>query len=78
MYWVCQVRVNLFDVELGKIMRRSGCVQVDIGVESGSQKVLKAIHKDETVEQIKRAFAACHHAKIAPMGTFLVGCPEET
>lgn len=78
MSWGCQVRVNLFDVELGKIMRRSGCVQVDIGVESGSPKVLKAIHKDETVEQIEAAFTACHQAKIAPMGTFLVGCPEET
>lgn len=78
MTWGCQVRVNLFDVELGKLMRRSGCVQVDIGVESGSPKVLKAIHKDETVEQIEAAFAACHAAKIAPMGTFLIGCPGET
>ncbi|MBI2440793.1 MAG: B12-binding domain-containing radical SAM protein [Lentisphaerae bacterium] len=76
--WGCQVRVNLFDAPLGKLMRRSGCVQVDIGVESGSPKVLKAVHKDETVEQIEEAFAACHQAKIAPMATFLVGCPEET
>lgn len=76
--WGCQVRVNLFDLELGLLMRRAGCVQVDIGVESGSPKVLKAIHKDETVEQIEAAFAACHRSGIAPMGTFLVGCPEET
>ena len=76
--WGCQVRVNLFDLELGKLMRRSGCIQVDIGVESGSPRVLKAIHKDETVEQIENAFAACHQSGIAPMGTFLVGCPEET
>ena len=78
MVWGCQIRVNLFDAGLGEIMRRSGCVQVDIGVESGSPKVLKAIHKDETVEQIESAFDACHKAGIAPMGTFLVGCPEET
>jgi anaerobic magnesium-protoporphyrin IX monomethyl ester cyclase len=76
--WGCQIRVNLFDLEMGRMMRRAGCVQVDIGVESGSPKVLKAIHKDETVEQIEKAFAACHAAGIAPMGTFLVGCPGET
>lgn len=76
--WGCQARVNLFDEELARIMRGAGCVQVDIGVESGSPKVLKALHKDETVEQIEAAFAACHQAGIAPMGTFLVGCPEET
>ena len=76
--WGCQIRVNLFDVEMGRMMRKAGCVQVDIGVESGSPKVLKAVHKDETVEQIEKAFAACHAAGLAPMGTFLVGCPEET
>ena len=76
--WGCQIRVNLFDVEMGRMMRKAGCVQVDIGVESGSPKVLKAVHKDETVEQIEKAFAACHASGLAPMGTFLVGCPEET
>ena len=77
-WWGCQVRVNLFDVELGRLMKKAGCVQVDIGVESGSPRVLKAIQKDETVEQIEAAFKACHDAGLAPMGTFLVGCPEET
>ena len=76
--WGCQIRVNTFNAELGKLMKRAGCVQVDIGVESGSPKVLKAIHKDETVEQVEAAFAACHEVGLAPMGTFLVGCPEET
>ncbi len=76
--WGCQIRVNLFDVEMGRMMRKAGCVQVDIGVESGSPKVLKAVQKDETVEQIEKAFAACHASGLAPMGTFLVGCPEET
>ena len=76
--WGCQARVNLLDYELALVMRGAGCVQVDIGVESGSPKVLKAIHKDETIEQIEAAFAACHRAGLAPMGTFLVGCPDET
>lgn len=78
MTWGCQIRVNLFDAELGRRMRKCGCVQVDIGVESGSPRVLRAIHKDETVEQIEAAFLACHKVGIAPMGTFLVGCPDET
>ena len=78
MEWGCQVRVNLMDPYLARIMKEAGCVQVDIGVESGSPKVLKALKKDETVEQTIRAFDACHQAGLAPMGTFLVGCPEET
>jgi len=76
--WGCQIRVNLFSADIAKLMKEAGCVQVDIGVESGSPNVLKALHKDETLEQIEAAFQACHEAGIAPMGTFLVGCPEET
>lgn len=78
MTWGCQIRVNLFDMDLARLMRKAGCVQVDIGVESGSSRVLQAIHKDETVEQIIAAFDVCHSAGISPMGTFLVGCPDET
>ncbi|HOW97311.1 MAG TPA: radical SAM protein [Kiritimatiellia bacterium] len=76
--WGCQVRVNLFDPDLARLMRKAGCVQVDIGVESGSPKVLKALKKGETPEQTAAAFRAAHEAGIAPMATFLVGCPEET
>ncbi len=76
--WGCQVRVNLVSEEQASMMKEAGCVQVDIGVESGSPKVLKAIQKGETVEQIKKAFAVLHRVGISPMATFLVGCPEET
>ena len=68
----------MFDLDLARLMKKAGCVQVDIGVESGSPKVLKALKKGETPEQTAAAFKACHDAGIAPMGTFLVGCPEET
>ncbi|MFC1497434.1 B12-binding domain-containing radical SAM protein [Verrucomicrobiota bacterium] len=76
--WGCQIRVNLFDLDMARILRKAGCVQVDVGVESGSPKVLKAINKGETVEQAETAFAACHEVGIRPMGNFIIGCPEET
>lgn len=76
--WGCQVRVNILNDEQARMMHDSGCVQVDIGVESGSPRVLKAVNKNETVEQIIKAFDVCHKASIAAMATFLVGCPEET
>ena len=76
--WACQIRVNLFDPELGRVMKKAGCIQADVGVESGSPRVLEAINKNETVEQIEQAFAACHQVGIRPMGNFLVGCPDET
>mgnify|MGYP003586434312 CR=1 FL=1 len=77
MTWGCQVRADLFNAEIARALKKAGCVQVDIGVESGSPKVLKALKKGERLEQIESTFRLCHEAGLAPMATFLVGCPEE-
>lgn len=76
--WGCQVRADLFNEDTGRLMKKAGCVQVDIGVESGSPKVLKALKKGETVEQVIRTFDICRRLKLSPLAMFLVGCPEET
>ncbi|PXF51477.1 MAG: hypothetical protein C4B55_03610 [Candidatus Methanophagaceae archaeon] len=39
--WFCDSRVELVDEELLKIMRKSGCIGISYGVESGSQKILQ-------------------------------------
>ena len=56
----------------------SGCIEVWLGVESGSQKVLDAMDKDQTVQQIRDATHQLHSAGIR-VGWFLqLGYPEET
>ncbi len=37
------------------MLRKSGCERLDMGVESGSEKVLKAINKDIRVEDVREA-----------------------
>jgi radical SAM superfamily enzyme YgiQ (UPF0313 family) len=53
--WFCDARVDLIDQELLKIMRKSGCIGISYGVESGSQKILNSMKKGHTVEQAKNA-----------------------
>jgi radical SAM superfamily enzyme YgiQ (UPF0313 family) len=48
--WKCFSRVDLMDEELMGEMVRSGCVQVRYGIESGSNRTLKRIHKGFTIE----------------------------
>ncbi|RMI01020.1 MAG: radical SAM protein [Calditrichaeota bacterium] len=51
----CQNRADLITEEMAAELARSGCAEVWLGVESGSQKILDAMNKGETVETIKAA-----------------------
>ena len=44
--WVCDTRVDKLDKELLQIMKKSGCIRVKIGVESGSDEILKRVKRD--------------------------------
>jgi radical SAM superfamily enzyme YgiQ (UPF0313 family) len=48
--WKCHIRADLVDEELVKLMTDSGCIDVAIGFESGSNTILRNIDKKTTVE----------------------------
>jgi len=74
----CLSRVDLLLKEDAvEHLRMSGCQTVWVGAESGSQKVLDAMEKGTTVEQIYEASARLHEAGIR-VGFFLqYGYPGE-
>ncbi len=76
--WSCQSRVNTVTQELLNEMKRSGCLQIEFGCESGSQKILDVLKKNITVNQIRRAFEMSKRAGLRTMANFVIGNPEET
>ena len=76
--WACQARVDTFTPPMAKAMRRAGCVQIDFGVESGSQRVLDSLHKGISILQTKKAFRICRDNGIRPVATVMIGSPGET
>ena len=50
-----QSRVDLMTIDTVRALRRAGCAEVWLGVESGSQKILDAMDKGTRVEQIAKA-----------------------
>jgi radical SAM superfamily enzyme YgiQ (UPF0313 family) len=76
--WGCNSRVNTLDEETIKLMRQAGCIQLDFGVERGSDRALAELKKGITVEQIKKTFKLCHKYKIRSFANFLVNIPKET
>lgn len=60
--WSCEARVKSFDMETLQLMKDAGCRRIKLGVESGSDKVLKFMKKGitaadarETIDLIKRS-----------------------
>ena len=43
--WSCDTRIDVLDEEVLFAMRRAGCQQISVGVESASPKILKSINK---------------------------------
>ncbi|UCF87595.1 MAG: B12-binding domain-containing radical SAM protein [Nitrospiraceae bacterium] len=79
--WAGQSRVDQTDRELMKLMKDSGLVQLDFGVESGSEKILKVLGKGgagDRTDQIKHSFKLCNELDIRTLATFIIGNPEET
>jgi anaerobic magnesium-protoporphyrin IX monomethyl ester cyclase len=77
--WCCSGRVDsVNDIELLKLMKRSGCWQISYGIESGNQVILDFAKKETTIGQIEKAVTLTHKAGILGKGYFIFGLPYET
>lgn len=76
--WGCSSKVTTVDFKTLKAMRDAGCVQIDFGVERGSNEALRLIKKGITIEIVKRVFADCRRLGIRTFANMLVNLPQET
>ncbi|MBA7695510.1 hypothetical protein ES703_104138 [subsurface metagenome] len=76
--WSAWTRADLVDLELLKIMKKAGCVKLDFGFESGSQRILNVIKKETTVGQNRKTIELCKKVGIWLTGSFMIGNPSET
>ncbi len=73
-----QSRCDLMTRPVVSALRRAGCVEVWMGAESGSQKVLDNMEKGIRVEQIAQACRNVHAQGIRPCLFLQFGYPGET
>lgn len=77
MFWGAQSRVDLTDEATVKLMKESGCLQLDFGVESGSQRVLdEIINKKIKLDQVEKAFSLCRKYVLGPMLLLCSACQQ--
>jgi len=73
----CLTRVNLATEPMLSALKEMGCRKIYFGAESGSQKILDAMHKGIRVPQIYRAAELCRRLGIESYFFMMVGYPGE-
>ncbi len=79
--WFADIRMDTItkkmDIPFLKRLEKNGLRSLGIGIESGSDKMLKHIHKGETVETYIEANRMLAHIKIIAHYGFILGLPYE-
>ncbi|HIC85268.1 MAG TPA: radical SAM protein, partial [Desulfobacterales bacterium] len=76
--WSCFARAGALDPDLVALMKKAGCEFVDMGLESGSQKMLDLMDKKLKLADAFEAIRHLNENGIWSRGSFIVGYPGET
>ncbi len=72
------VRMNTLDEEMLGLMKETGLYLVSLGIESGSDEVLRSMKKSITTSKIRECVKRINDAGIDIAGFFILGFPGET
>ncbi len=82
MPWMARVRVDELSYELLVLMKRAGCVMLGIGVESGSERIIKAMRKQgggqDWHDLCRQVFRWTRKLGIGTNAYYVIGNPTET
>ena len=77
-HWMCIIYPKYIDDELVELMAASGCRQISLGFESGSEQMLRNLNKGFSLEDVRTTSAMFAGHGIERMGFLLLGSPGET
>jgi radical SAM superfamily enzyme YgiQ (UPF0313 family) len=66
-------RVKPISKEMLEWMKKSGCVRIAFGIESGSQEVLNKMRKGITLEEVETAVNLTKKVGLETIGLFMIG-----
>jgi len=76
--WSGYARPAGLDRQLLSRMRAAGCIKLNLGLESGSQRLLDRFHKGIAVDEAERTVRDAHDVGIACEVNLMVGFPGES
>jgi len=76
--WSVSLRADIMTPEAARKMRKAGCYNVSIGIESANDDILGKIGKGTTIEKISEGIKILQDAGIEIMSQYVMGSPGET
>ncbi len=76
--WEGFIRADHFNPQMISKARKSGCVELYIGVENVNSSIIKGTKKDIVLNNVKKLFHLCNRAGIRATAMVVIGTPEET
>ncbi len=73
-----RARVDTVDRDVVRQLKRAGLRSIHMGVEAGTDRVLKIMNKQITREQTEKAFRICREEGIDTRGYFMIGYYDAT
>ncbi|MCP5040415.1 MAG: radical SAM protein [bacterium] len=75
--WTALIHPAFLDDELAELLKRAGCLAISLASDSCSDRMLKSLRKDITVEQLEAAIALLDKYEMRYILTILFGGPGE-
>lgn len=76
--WGMQTRVDLLTENMIKHFKKCGCIEINFGVESGTERVLGFLKKGTTRQTALQTFLWCRNIGMRTTANFMIGTPTET
>lgn len=67
-----------FSEELAQLMKKTGCVHVEFGADSGNDRILESLEKNFRVKDLESTANICNKYRLKFTYDFLIGGPGET
>lgn len=76
--WLCETRIDRVDEELLRKVKSAGCEEVDFGVESGDEDILRHSKKGISIPEVKNTVRLAKKVGLKVACYFIIGHPFET
>ncbi|MBN2490663.1 MAG: radical SAM protein, partial [Planctomycetes bacterium] len=76
--WYCMGHARFMTEERLRKIREAGCWFIEMGIESGCDRILKVLKKNTTKDEIAAAVRTARSVGLKVKGNFIFGLPTET
>ena len=76
--WTAYANPLAFDRELADLMQQANCAGLEIGADSGVDRVLDRMAKGFSIDDVRKMDATCKAAGVKDCMTFILGTPGES